>query len=212
MLFFGVQTTYSQDNQRVLGSKLFVKSYFRLPNATSNRFYKKVSRGISDAGLSVNYKISSGLNVGVGFRHSFFEISQFKISEKLDAQTHLIIPYGELSYIKHFTDKVFLDVGLQLGKYTMRSSSNPCRSSGKGIHINSDFFISPNASIYLKGAERLSYSFSLGYAFTQTSYTPATVCLEEFNDFKQSDYVGTLQYFTVGFGVMISIGKIKAEN
>lgn len=210
LCFFIFSSHLAQENsERIEASKLTVKTYFRLPTVTSNNFFSKTSRGISDIGLSVNYELLKGLNLGLGFKHSFFEISQFKITENLDAKTHIMGPYAELSYIKYVGGRLFVDIAIQGGSYSMSTSSNPCRSEGMESKKTRGNFISPNLSIYLVGPDRISYSFSVGYTITQSSITPETFCLENFSDFKQQDYIGNLQHINFGFGILVNIGKLN---
>lgn len=201
-------TSFSQESERVEASKFFAKSYFRLPIVTSNNFFTRSSRGISDIALSLNYDLYKGLNLGLGFKHSFFEISQFKITENLDAKTHLYGPYAEFSYIKYLSDKFFVDLSFQAGAYVISTSSNPTRSLGMDYKRSRGNYISPNLGIYLIGPDRICYSFTVGYAFTQTSITPETFSLESFKDFKQEDYIGNLQHINFGFGILVNIGKL----
>lgn len=200
---------YSQSPERVEASKFFAKSYFRLPIVTSNDFFKEASRGISDVALSLNYKVYKGFNLGVGFKHSFFEISQFKITEKLDAQTHIYGPYAEASYIAYLSSNVFVDMSLQAGYFVMSSSSNPIRANGADFNRTQSSYISPNLSFYLVGPERISYCFSLGYTLTQTSMTPQTYGLDSFKDYDKPDYEGNLQHVNFGFGILVNIGKLQ---
>ncbi len=105
-----------------------------------------------------------------------------------------------------------MDASIQAGVYQMRTSSNPSRNIGVPFKQNNGNFISPNFAIYLKGIDRISYSFTIGYTFTQTSFTPGTVSLDDFQDFNLPDYVGPVQHFNVGFGVLVNVGKLNIKQ
>lgn len=201
----------AQDTEKVEQSKLFIKAYFRLPNITSNKFYKGVSRGISDAALSLNYNVYKGIHLGAGFKHSFFEISQFKIAEDLDAQTHFYGPFLELSYMYNMSSNIIMEPSLQMGSNTMITTSNPSRNIGIDKYEVQTSFISPNLNFYIRGFDRMAYSLSLGYTFTQATFTPETVSLNSFSGYSEPDFKGNIQHFNVGFGFLVYLGKLNLE-
>lgn len=212
VLFLGLSINLcaqERESQKTETTKLLVKSYFRLPNVTTNDFYREVSRGISDIGISLNYEIYKGFNLGVGFKHSFFEISQFKISENIDSKTHFFGPYAELSYMKYVSPTWVMDISVQAGNQQMFSSSNPCRAEGLDFTKETRNFIAPNMAFSLRAGERMGYSFSFGYTFTNSSFSARSVCLDTFKDHEPADFIGPIQHVNIGFGVIIYLGKLK---
>jgi hypothetical protein len=201
----------SQDDEQIESSKLFVKSYFRLPNVTSNKFYKGVSRGISDAGVSLNYNVFKGIHLGLGFKHTFFEISQFKIVEDLDAQTHFYGTFLELSYIHNLTSNVFVEPSIQVGNNTMQTTSNPCRNAGIDKHVSNTTYYTPSLNFYIRGFDRIAYSFSVGYTITQSKFSPSTVCLDSFSGYSDQDFKNNIHHLNIGFGFLVYLGKLKIE-
>ena len=205
-------TVSAQEKEKVETSKLTLKSYFRLPQVISNTFFKEVSRGITDVGLSVDYEIIPRFYLGIGAKHTLIEISQFKIAENLDAKSHFFGAYGEIGYLNYFSDKLAYDIGVQAGYQQMYTSSNPCRSEGLDYKAEGSFFFSPNMSLYLRAGDRMGYSITFGYTVTQHSYSPSTVCLESFRDFTSNDYQKAVSHINFGFGFMVYIGKLDVRT
>lgn len=205
------KVSFNQDIEKVESSKMILKAYFRLPNVTSNGFYKGVSRGIIDDAISLNYDIYKGIHLGAGFKHSFFEISQFKISEDLDAQTHFYGPFLELSYLYNLSSNIIMEPSIQIGSNTMVTTSNPCRNNGIKNHRANISFASPNLNFYIRGFDRMGYSFSIGYTITQVIFRPETVCLNSFSGYSETDFKGNINHFNVGFGFLVYLGKLNLK-
>lgn len=204
--------SHAQVKEKVETSKLSLKTYFRLPQVTSNQFYKGVSRGITDVGLSLDYEFIPNFYAGAGFKHTLIEISQFKIAENLDAKSHFFGAFGEVGYLSYLSDKVALDLGVQAGYQQMYTSCNPCREEGIDYKTNGSFFWSPNMSIFLRAGDRMGYSFSFGYTVTQHGYSPETVCLDSFRDYGPSDYQKPIQFMNFGFGFLVYLGKMDIKT
>ncbi|MEN8929537.1 MAG: hypothetical protein ABF242_10865 [Flavobacteriales bacterium] len=188
-------------------SKFLIKTNFRIPFTTQNNFLKEVADGVVDMQGSLNYAIIKKFYVGAGYRYAFFKLSDTKLNSdpraQFDGQIVQQGIYGELSYFYDLYENFSIETNFQIGMENSIGSSAECESktSSKGV------FFAPNLNFYLKTDEVFSFFFSLGYNFSNTNFTPESVCKESFPNFNATDYETNYQHFNVGFGIGISISK-----
>lgn len=191
-------------------SNYLIKTNFRLPFTRSNEFLKNVSNGVVDLQGSFNYSFIKNVYVGLGYRYASFKLSERELNSAVQNQLKGKIEqkgvYGELSYFYDVYENFSIEANFQVGMENTIGNSVICiangsRTSKKGI------FYAPNLNFYLKTEEVFSFFFSVGYNFSNTNFTPETVCVESFTNFIQEDYQGNYRHLNVGFGIGISLIK-----
>jgi len=193
-------------------SKYLVKTNFRIPFTTSNIFLKDVSDGVVDLQGSFNFSFIKNVYVGVGYRYAYFKLSERKLNSNATEQFKGKIEqkgfYGELSYFYDLYENFSIEANFQVGMENTLGNSVLCIANGSKTSEKGIFY-SPNLNFYLKTEEIFSFIFSIGYNFSNTNFTPGTVCADSFVNFEDQDYYGNYQHLNVGFGIGISIIKPK---
>lgn len=193
-------------------SKYLIKTNFRIPFTTSNDFLKEVSNGVVDVQGSFNYSFLKNFYVGVGYRYALFKLNERKIDpnvawdEQFKGEIEQKGIYGELSYFYDLYENFSIEANFQVGMENTMGNSVMCEANG-GKTSEKGLFYAPNLNFYLKTEEVFSFYFSVGYNFSNTNFTPETVCADSFVNYTDSDYQDNYGHFNVGFGIGISIIK-----
>lgn len=191
-------------------SNYLIKTNFRLPFTTSNNFLKKVSNGVVDLQGSFNYSFIKNVYVGVGYRYAFFKLSERELNSAAQNQFKGRIEqkgvFGELSYFYNLYDNFSVEANFQVGMENTVGNSVNCVANGSKTSKKGIFY-APNLNFYLKTEEIFSFFFSVGYNFSNTNFTPETVCVDSFTNFMDEDYQGNYRHLNVGFGIGISLIK-----
>ncbi len=179
-----------------------IRGDFKLPSPTGNRAMRATMDGIVDASINYQYPIFKGIGLGTGLNLFYSQVNELSINinnNQIAGKMLRWSPYGKLFYEQVFNDKFRLEYAVKGGYSWYQFSSNYCTAKGE-VSLGESYFIQPEFGLYIEAQENFTIGLILAYGISGLNYGPANLCMEDFPGFADSDYVGSMQNFSIGFG------------
>ena len=198
------------------------------PVAMKNNFIS-----IGDYGLASVFGLGKGLNAGLQFRYTGFQVNRFaaKVTdpiyikgnyegEKPISTTYSLLSPGIYIGYDYFISpysmfSFFLNPSMAFVRYTqLRTLNKPDEIAKYAQYSSSDynqktFSLQPGISFHYFFDENAGMTIKVGYTRTWSKFTPEPVRLgKEAIDFQDSDLNGPVQFFSVCLGFAYSFRKI----
>ncbi|MBL4704121.1 MAG: hypothetical protein JKY54_06350 [Flavobacteriales bacterium] len=197
-------------SQRNGGPKPYFKGTFQLPNPTSNYAFKSLMTGVSNVGLSINFPIGERFHLGIILDHSYFTFDDLAIPEKTNANMRIPGMSLGFGYTVPTSEKLSIEFAMNGGYSSVLISSETCNAiTGSKIHTQNALHLEPNMGFYLTSNEYLSFGLTFSYSIYMAGFGPGNVCVQQFSEFRNSDFNGVYQMFSIGFGFKTSLGSKK---
>lgn len=183
---------------------------FKLPTPTFNRAFRGLVNGVSDVNIHAQMPLfKSNVVLGGGFKHSFMQFDDLKSDITTNGKFNFFKGYAKVSYQKFVNERFFYDMGIKAGYGFANISSDLCRDSSgvSSTHLDAGLFLEPSVGLYMISEDNLSFGLVLGYTYLQDDFDPAHLCIADVNLIDAGDNVGAYQWFSVGFGASVFIGR-----
>jgi hypothetical protein len=202
-IFFG-HLSYAQTEEfQPAGS---FKAEIGLANNMSNAAFRDLMQGLFNITAGYQYTLPSSLSLGVGVRHNYFAVNQFKNNIDLTGGIHFGGVYGKIG-IERYYGQFGIDIGVRAGYNMMFSMTNRCKEQNEGPSIFDGGFIEPVINLGLLADERSSFYLNLTYAIHTFKFQPFHVCEETFSAYSEKGLNSITTYFVIGFGYSFYFGK-----
>jgi hypothetical protein len=182
------------------------KAEIGLANNTSNEAFRDLMQGLFNITAGYQYTLPSSLSLGVGVRHNYFTVNQFKNNIDLRGGIHFGGVYGKIGIEKYY-GQFGIDIGIRAGYNMMVSVTNKCEEVNGGPSIFDGGFIEPVINLGLLADERSSFYLNLTYAFHTFKFQPYHVCEDDFSAYSAEGLDKITTYFVIGFGYSFYFGK-----
>jgi hypothetical protein len=207
---------FSQDKAPEL-PKFSIRMNAGIPKITSSTQYKNSFTGVITADGSVNYKLFSNFNVGLGYNYTYFKcLDYFRDPLRDNINTILQIQNGylKLGYDHFFSDNGFATFGVNMGAGQGKYSSVRYKHDslkGKTPTQFSNAFIEPLMGLYFVVDPNFAIGAHISYSYSFTKFDPL---YPQFHQWGPEGYTKlsnkwNMSMLTLGFGFYYGIARSK---
>jgi hypothetical protein len=171
-----------------------------LPNNFSNVPNKTIMQGLICVSPSYQYAFKSGLAIGIGLHYTYFNINQFRVTEKVFGGIHNGAAYVKIGHEKFWGDFFGTDFGVKLGYMESYSNTNLLRYKGMQFKRTQAFYIEPTMAFILASDVNASFRLTVSYPFYGYSFSPEMIGVSTSLGYTADQISKTNSALTVGFG------------
>ena len=195
MFTFFVQTSFAQIE--------FDDSFtfeIGLPNSFTNKANKDIMQGLVCVAPQYQFATKFGLAFGVGLHYTYFNINEFRVSQKVFGGIHSGAGYLKISHEKFWTDLIGTDLGIKVGYLESYANTDLLRAKGIRFERKQALVIEPTIAFVLASDVNASYRFIISYPFYGYSFTPEMIGIDSNTGYTQAELAKSNSFLTVGFG------------
>lgn len=195
MFTFFVQTSFAQIE--------FDDSFtfeIGLPNAFTNKANKNIMQGLVCVAPQYQIATKFGLAFGFGIHYTYFNINEFRVSQKVFGGIHSGAGYLKISHEKFWTDLIGTDIGIKVGYLESYANTDLLRAKGIRFERKQALVIEPTIAFVLASDVNASYRFIISYPFYGYAFTPEMIGIDSNVGYTQTELAKTSSFLTVGFG------------
>jgi hypothetical protein len=171
-----------------------------LPNAFTNKANKTIMQGLVCVAPQYQFATKFGLAFGVGLHYTYFNINEFRVSQKVFGGIHTGAGYLKISHEKFWTDLIGTDIGIKLGYLESYANTDLLRAKDIRFVRTQALLIEPTIAFVLASDVNASYRFIISYPFYGYSFTPEMIGIDSNTGYTQVELDKTNSFLTVGFG------------
>jgi hypothetical protein len=171
-----------------------------LPNSFTNKANKDIMQGLVCAAPQYQFATKFGLAFGVGLHYTYFNINEFRVSQKVFGGIHSGAGYIKISHEKFWTDLIGTDIGIKVGYLESYANTDLLRAKGIRFERKQALVIEPTIAFVLASDVNASYRFIISYPFYGYSFTPEMIGIESNIGYTQAELSKINSFLTVGFG------------
>lgn len=171
-----------------------------LPNNFSNVPNKTIMQGLICVSPSYQYAFKSGLAIGVGLHYTYFNINQFRVTEKVFGGIHNGAAYVKIGHEKFWGDFFGTDFGVKLGYMESYANTNLLRDKGMQFRRTQAFYIEPTMAFILASDVNASFRLTVSYPFYGYAFSPEMIGVSTSLGYTADQISKTNSALTVGFG------------
>jgi hypothetical protein len=171
-----------------------------LPNAFTNKANKTIMQGLVCVAPQYQFSTKFGLAFGVGLHYTYFNINEFRVSQKVFGGIHTGAGYLKISHEKFWTDLIGTDIGIKLGYLESYANTDLLRAKDIRFVRTQALLIEPTIAFVLASDVKASYRFIISYPFYGYSFTPEMIGIDSNTGYTQAELDKTNSFLTVGFG------------
>lgn len=219
----GIQAVFSQtdgisidvDNSYVPVGEITPKHTFNmtvaLPNATINKPFESMMRGIVDVNPYYQYSLPNSIVFGAGFRYTHFAVNEFRVPEPLDGVMHSIGGFLKVGYERFFVTRFAMDFSIKVGYNENIISTDLNKKVRGGPYRFDSGFVEPIVGFILSASEHSSYRLTIGYTFQGFIFSPYKLGTEMSGGWDPNEYSKSSQFITFGLGYTYYFNKKKNQ-
>jgi len=182
-----------------------------LPVPTSNEPFREILQGLVSASVYHQYSFPFHLNVGAGFKYSYFTINEFSVPSPVYGGIHTGGAFVKVGYDKFHNERFATDIGVKFGYTENFITTDLNKAYGINPVRRPSTFVEPVISFILTADPRNSYRLNIGYTFQGYGFKPMDLGLESNSAFDTSKFDNITQYFLVGFGYTFYFGVKQSD-
>ncbi|MDF2449923.1 MAG: hypothetical protein K0R26_2427 [Bacteroidota bacterium] len=188
-----------------------------IPKITSSEQYRHSFSGVVTADGSINYKLFSNFNVGLGYNYTYFKCQKYfrdPLRDNINTILQVQNGYLKLGYDHFFSDNGFavfaVNMGAGQGKYgSVRYKHDSLM--GKTPVEFSNAFIEPLIGLYFIVDPNFAIGAHVSYNYSFTKFDPL---YPQFHQWGPEGYTKisnkwNMSMITLGFGFYYGIGKTQ---
>jgi len=178
-----------------------------LPNATINKPFESIMRGIVDVNPYYQYHLDNGLGFGVGFRWTHFSINEFRVPEPLDGVMNTFGGFVKIGHEKFYSTRFAMDFALKVGYnyYSIDTDLNDLKRGGP--YTFDAGFVEPLVGFIVTATEHSSFRLTVSYTFQGYTFSPYKLGTEMNGGWEPKEFNRSAQFLTFGLGYTYYIGK-----
>lgn len=182
-----------------------------LPSGTISKPYKNYLNGLIYVRPSIQYRLPSNVFFGIAPRYSYYTIAEYKVPEKMTGGMHTIGGDLELGYVYKASERWSIQFSSRIGYGTQlyrtdSTRANQIKPSSSGV------IVEPIVSFILASDEAVCYRWIFGYSFSNNSFSPDKLGMDNYGGFTLSDFKGPQQSILVGFGISYFFGNERMDT
>ena len=171
-----------------------------LPNAFTNKANKTIMQGLVCVAPQYQFATKFGLAFGFGLHYTYFNINEFRVSQKVFGGIHTGAGYIKISHEKFWTDLIGTDIGVKIGYLESYANTDLLRAKDIRFVRTQALLIEPTIAFVLASNVNASYRFVISYPFYGYSFTPEMIGIDSNTGYTQAELDKTNSFLTVGFG------------
>lgn len=171
-----------------------------LPNSFTNKANKDIMQGLVCVAPQYQFATKFGLAIGFGLHYTYFNINEFRVSQKVFGGIHSGAGYIKLSHEKFWTDLIGTDIGIKLGYLESFVNTDLLRAKGLKFERRQSILIEPTFAFVLASDVNASYRFVISYPFYGYSFSPKLIGIDSNTGYTQAELAKKNSFLTVGFG------------
>jgi len=171
-----------------------------LPNAFTNKGNKDIMQGLVCVAPQYQYATKFGLAFGVGLHYTYFNINEFRVSQKVFGGIHSGAGYIKISHEKFWTDLIGTDIGVKVGYLESYATSDLLRAKEIRFVKTQALLIEPTIAFVLASDVNASYRFTISYPFYGYSFSPEMIGIDSNIGYTKAEIAKSNSFLTVGFG------------
>ncbi len=185
----------------------------RMPLNTGNPSFRATMDGIVYANVHGQLRLFNKVFGGIGAGIYFGRVDDVSLGQNMLSNGSMTawIPHIQLSYEDAISENVMVGGYVKTGYAFAGFSSNYCNGSTNGWPTQQALMIEPGFTGMLIAQDNVAVSLKTGYSLIFADYGPAQLCLPFFSGFEDEDSEGIYQYFSIGFGFSLFLGKVKGS-
>lgn len=178
-----------------------------LPNATVNKPFESIMRGIVDVNPYYQYSLPNSIVFGAGFRYIHYAVNEFRTPEPLDGVMHSLGGFLKFGYEKFYTTRFAMDFSVKVG-YNWHILDTDLNDKIRGGAYRFDSgFVEPTVGFILSATEHSSYRLTIGYTFQGFIFTPHQLGTQMNGGWEPKEYSKSSQIITFGLGYTYYFGR-----
>ena len=199
-LFVGLLSSYTLFGQEesILIPKGSFKAEVGLSNSVSNVAFRDLMQGISNLSVGYQYTLPNSLSMGIGLKHNYFRVNQYKSNLDLLGGSHFNSVFGKLAYEKYY-GQFGLDIGLRAGYNAILSVTNKCQELGENYVLDNSFYLDPVVNLALMVDDKSSFYLNLTYSICNFQFSENLIC-QDLSVYSEEGLNHMTTYFVIGFG------------
>lgn len=180
-----------------------------LPNATINKPFESIMRGIVDVNPYYQYHLDNGLGFGVGLRWTHFSINEFRVPEPLDGVMNTFGGFVKIGHEKFYSTRFAMDFALKVGYnyYAVKTDLNTLKRGGD--YTFDAGFVEPLVGFIVTATEHSSFRLTVGYTFQAFKFHPSKLGTEMNGGWEPKEFDKSAQFLTFGLGYTYYFGNNK---
>ncbi len=220
ILFLSAQLLAQDDDVQVVTSagppkgfgnfklpRVNIRASCTVPKVTTSKAFRISYTGVYDAQLSLNFRIASNLNVGLGYKNALFTPQLYFRQKGLSTRLQVHDAFARFGYDHIFSDRGFvsfsLDAGYSYNKYTSVKFVHDTLN-GKYPTYFGNYFLRPEISVYFLVEESFAFGFTFSYNYCLYPYDPKYNGFGSYADSKST--ASNLIYEGVGYKNKANMG------
>ena len=195
-----------------------------LPNSIANKPFREIMQGVVSFSPYYQYTLKNTLSFGVGVNYSYFNINQFRVTQKIFGGMHQGVSYLKVGHEKFWTERLGTDIGVKMGYSETFVISDLLKSQNVMFRRMNGVFIEPTIAFVISSDVNSSYRFVVGFPFYNFKFQPWTLgegswafatSSEGDNNtpgvYDESTTKSQARSFTLGFGYTYYFNGKKSE-
>jgi hypothetical protein len=171
-----------------------------LPNAFTNIANKDIMQGLVCVAPQYQYASKSGFAFGIGLHYTYFNVNEFRVSQKVFGGIHTGAAYLKLGHEKFWNDIFGTDIGIKVGYLESYANTDLLRAKGIRFERKQALVIEPTIAFVLASDVNASYRFIISYPFYGYSFTPEMIGIDSNVGYTKDELAKSNSFLTVGFG------------
>lgn len=185
-----------------------IKMDFKLPIPLANKSFVRVVNGISDINLSFQFPVWRNITLGVGAKHTLYQINEFNLPETTEGNVQFTSGFLKLGYEKFLTTNVYVEGSVKGGYTYMDFKSKTCfLETGNWHQTDKSILLEPNVGLYMISRDNLAFGLIVSYTMIMDNFRPERLCLDRFTGHSEAFSQGIYGTFNVGFGFSVFLNK-----
>jgi hypothetical protein len=180
-----------------------------LPNASVNKPFESIMRGIVDVNPYYQYSLPNSIVFGAGFRFTHFSINEFRVPEPLDGVMNSFGGFIKAGYEKFYTTRFAMDFSVKAGYNWHILSTDLNKEKRGGAYRFDSGFVEPIIGFILSATEHSSFRLTASYTFQGYIFTPHQLGTEMSGGWEAKEFNKSAQFFTFGLGYTYYFGKFN---
>ncbi len=181
-----------------------VKAEVKMPIVEGNGAFKHYVDGIADVNISSNFNVYRGIMIGVGAKYSYFQVDDFKVSQRTEGEISFLGIFGVLGFERYLNGNISYELCSKYGYGWMNTTTLICNDLGKDTYRQSGSYLEPQLALYYTSEEQYRFGLFIGYQVFMQEFTADNFCIPYFAGLHTSASQGAYQVLNVGLGVAIN--------
>lgn len=203
LIFYFIAPIYIFAQEYNLRDKFAFSMNCSLPKTTNNSAFKTTFNGIGDLDASINYRLNENFELSAGCRYAYFQLNSVIFKENIIGKMENYTPLLSFSWIKPFSDYVFLRTSIS-GGYNFETTKT---SIMRFTYFEESFYFKPSLGLYMFSSENLSFGIIFSYNTWFSEFSNNNIDMSLIPGMNANSYRGNNQTFCVGFGFYSLIKK-----